>query len=224
VRNTRNPNQMIVEGMDDVHSVVSLMKAHVDWPKEEHLWPVHIHMGNGAEEILRDGVLVSYLMSSVVKTFGVMLDADEKPAGRYGAIRSMCIGTFPDLPKQLPRDGVVVENSDGHRFGVWIMPDNATEGCLENFLKLLVPSECKAVWDHAEASVKRAQSLGCNLVGNDLAKSVLYTWLAWQETPGQSPGIALTKKILEPANPAAKPFVEWFRKLYQLQPKTRLFS
>jgi len=79
VRNTSNPNQMIVEGADDVHSVVGLMKAHVDWPKEKHLWPVHIHMGNGADEILRDGVLVSYLLSSTVKTFGVMLDADAKP-------------------------------------------------------------------------------------------------------------------------------------------------
>lgn len=214
---------MIVEGVDDKHSVISLMKAHVDWPKEERLWPVHIHMGNGAQEILRDGVLASYLMGSTVKTFGVMLDADAKPSGRYESIRTMCVAMFPDLPKQLPKDGVVVENPDGHRFGVWIMPDNATEGCIEKFLKLLVPPECKAVWDHAEESVKGAKKLGCNLIDNDFTKAVLYTWLAWQETPGQSPGIALTKKALDPTNPAAASFVEWFRKLYQLPPKSQLF-
>jgi hypothetical protein len=103
------------------------------------------------------------------------------------------------------------------------MPDNATEGCLENFLKLLVPVECKPVWDHAEDSLKNAKRLGCNLAGNDFVKAVLYTWLAWQETPGQSPGIALTKKVLDPTNPAATSFVDWFRKLYQLQQKTLLF-
>jgi hypothetical protein len=214
---------MIVEGFDDRHSVVGLMKAHVDWPKEERFWPVHIHMGNGAEEILADGVLTAYLLGSTVKTFGVVLDADAKPKGRYDSIRSNCIGMFPDLPKHLPPEGVVVENLDGHRFGVWIMPDNTTEGCLENFLKLLVPPGCKAVWDHAEESVKNAQKLGCNLVGNNLAKAVLYTWLAWQETPGQSPGIALTMKVLDPTNPAAASFVQWFRRLYQLPARALLF-
>jgi hypothetical protein len=215
---------MIVEGMDDVHSVVGLMKAHVDWPKEEHLWPVHIHMGNGAEEILRDGVLASYLMSSVVKVFGVMLDADAKPNGRYDSIRAMCVGIFPDLPRNLAPEGIVVENADGHRLGVWIMPDNATEGCIDFFLKLLVPPKSKAVWEHAEESVEGATKLGCKLEGNNLAKAKLYTWLAWQETPGQSPGIALTKKVLDPASATAQSFVEWFRKLYQIQPKTTLFS
>jgi hypothetical protein len=223
VYSTRNPNQMIVEGFDDRHSVVGLMKAHVDWPKEEHLWPVHIHQGGGADEILRDGVLLSYLRGSTVKTFGVMLDADAKPSGRYDAIRAICIGMFPDLPKHLPHDGVIVENSDGHRFGVWIMPDNATEGCLETFLKLLVPPECKPVLDHAEKSVKTAQKLGCELVANNFTKAVLYTWLAWQETPGQSPGISLTNKVLDPTNPAAASFVVWFRKLYQLPAKALLF-
>jgi hypothetical protein len=223
VRNTRNPNQMIVEGWDDAHSVVGLMKHHVDWPREEHLWPVHIHMGNGAEEILKDGVLTTYLRGSTVKIFGVMLDADAKPGGRYDSIRNLCAAIFPNLPKNLAKDGIVVENSAGQRFGVWIMPDNATEGCLENFLKLLVPVECKPVWDHAEDSLKNAKRLGCNLAGNDFVKAVLYTWLAWQETPGQSPGIALTKKVLDPTNPAATSFVDWFRKLYQLQQKTLLF-
>ncbi|MGA2085275.1 MAG: DUF3226 domain-containing protein, partial [Terracidiphilus sp.] len=149
--------------------------------------------------------------------------APRAASGRYEAIRNACIGMFPNLPKHLLPEGVVVDNADGHRFGVWIMPDNTTERCLENFLKLLVPPECKVVWDHAEASVMNAQKLGCNLVGNNYAKAILYTWLAWQESPGQSPGIALTKKMLDPTNQAATSFVEWFRKLYQLQPKTMLF-
>ena len=42
---------MIVEGYDDVHSVVSLMRPFVEWPADEQGWPVHIHMGNGADSL-----------------------------------------------------------------------------------------------------------------------------------------------------------------------------
>jgi hypothetical protein len=37
-----------------------------------------------------------------------------------------------------------------------------------------------------------------------------------QDEPGQSPGVALTAKILDPQSPHAKPFIGWFRDLYQL--------
>src|ERR1019366_1324587 len=112
---------MIVEGSDDVHSVVSLMRPFVDWPKEEAGWPVNIHMGNGAEDILSEGVLITYLKGSTLKTFGVMLDADANAQGRYVSIRNICKEIFPSLPNNLSADGVVVENDDKKRLGVWIM-------------------------------------------------------------------------------------------------------
>jgi len=47
-------------------------------------------------------------------------------------------------------------------------------------------------------------------------KAELYTWMAWQEPPGQSPGLALTQRILDPQAKYAGPFVRWFRELYRL--------
>jgi hypothetical protein len=52
--------------------------------------------------------------------------------------------------------------------------------------------------------------------GLDLPKAFLYTWLAWQDEPGQHPGAALTRKILDPHAASAVPFVNWFRQLYVL--------
>jgi hypothetical protein len=55
-------------------------------------------------------------------------------------------------------------------------------------------------------------------------KANLYTWLAWQDEPGQTPGHALTRKILDPSSPSALSFVKWFMALYSLQPSNKILS
>jgi Protein of unknown function (DUF3226) len=222
VGNTSNSNQLLVEGVDDLFSVVGLMKGYIEWPEEQRLWPVYIHWGNGAEEILKEGVLQTYLRGSTVKNFGVVLDADKKPKGRYESVRALCAPLFPNMPKSLPDEGMVVEDGNGHRLGVWIMPDNQMEGCAEDFLKQLVPPKSRHILEYAEQAVKQAISLGCVLEDNDVVKAELHTWLAWQDPPGLNAGMSLTKKTLDPSGAAGKPFAEWFKKLFQLTPRTTL--
>ncbi|MGA3371539.1 MAG: DUF3226 domain-containing protein [Terracidiphilus sp.] len=222
---TNNPKQLIVEGHDDLHSVVGLMKAHVDWADGRLLAPVYIHIGNGAPEILKkEGLLTVVLKSSALTTGGVMLDADSAAHGKYERIRNLCIDLFPDIPAKLPLEGLVVDNADHKRFGVWIMPDNSSDGILETFLKYLVPAPRDPLWSHAEQSVQLAKGMGCPCRDSHIEKANLYTWLAWQDPPGQSPGIALTRKALDPHSPSAASFVAWFTKLYQLPPKSMLFA
>lgn len=192
------------------------MRAHIDWPEDKNHAPVWIEIGNGAEEILRDGYLTTLLKTHGVQTVGVMLDADTKPKGRYERIRNRCIGIFPSLPESLPETGLIVENDEGLRLGAWIMPDNIADGSLETFLRFLVPDDCAHHWKHATDSVAKARALGCGCRDSHIEKAHLYTWLAWQDPPGQYPGIALTKKILNPNAPSAATFVSWFRELYKL--------
>ena len=214
---TNNPNQLLVEGWDDLFSVVGLMSAHVSWPSGKNRAPVYIHMGNGADEILKDGFLTAFLKGSVVRTFGVLLDADSKPRGRYSRIHTLCLSLFPAMPPDLPPEGLVVDNPiSGKRFGVWIMPDNSAEGCLETFLRHLVPDVSEPVWQHAVESMRGAKAIGCPCHDVHISKANLYTWLAWQDPPGQSPGQSLTRKVLDPHSASASPFVAWFRRLYEL--------
>jgi hypothetical protein len=212
-----NPNQLIVEGWDDLFSVVGLMSAHVAWPVGKTSAPVFIQMGNGAEEILKEGFLSTFLKSGAVKTLGVMLDADTKPRGRYESIRSFCLPFFPSMPAALPKDGLVIDNAaEGKRMGVWIMPDNSSDGSLETFLKFLVPNRLEPIWAHAVESAKVAKRIGCECRDGHMEKANLYTWLAWQDPPGQKPGESLTKKVLDPHAVSAATFVAWFKRLYAL--------
>lgn len=211
-----NPKRLIVEGYEDLYSVQGLMSAHIAWPPGPEHAPVFIHIGKSDEEILEDGYITTILKAHGVKTVGVMLDADSKPRGRYARIRNLCLGTFPKMPDDLPQTGLVVDNDDGQRLGVWVMPDNSSEGSLETFLKYLVPDEAKPLWEHGMESVAKAKKMGaaCRDVHNE--KANLFTWLSWQDPPGQKPGVALAKKVLDPHSPSAAIFVTWFRELFQL--------
>lgn len=192
------------------------MAHHIPWPDGKENAPVWIDIGNGAEEILTAPYISTKLKEPGLATLGLLLDADSKPAGRYDRIRHQCMSSFPDFPEQLPHDGLVVENEDSKRLGVWIMPDNYSAGALEVFLRHLVPSESEPIWEHAMRSVLTAKNMGASCKDCHLDKSNLYTWLAWQDEPGQYPGNALTKKVLNPHSDSAVPFISWFRRLYNL--------
>jgi len=212
-----NPNQLIVEGSDDLFSVKGLMRARVVWPEPKENAPVWIDAAGGVEKILERGYLDTKLTVRGLKTLGVILDADTNPQGRYESFRNLCSGFFPDLPREMPTEGLIAENAEHLRLGLWIMPDNTSEGTLETFLHFLIPEESATIWDHATKSVAIARTLGASCRDCHVPKANLYTWLAWYDEPGQNPGTALTRKILDPHSPSSAAFVQWFRDLYQLQ-------
>jgi len=209
------PKQLIVEGPDDLYAVVGLMRAHIDWPERKEDAPVRITAAGGARKILEPKYLAVELRTTGL-TLGVVLDADTNPQGKYDSIRRLCIGTFPRLPKAMPAAGLIEENEDQQRLGLWIMPDNTSEGTLETFLRSLAPEESAPLWTHATESVSTAINMGAKCRECHLDKAHLYTWLAWQDPPGQSGGAALTRKILDPQSETSLPFVKWFRDLYRL--------
>ena len=191
------------------------MGEHTPWPENKHKAPVWIEISNGAEDILRDGFLSVYLKDPEIKTLGVMFDADVKPTERYARVTTLCRQFFA-FPKDLPVAGTIVENADHKRFGVWVMPDNSSVGDLEMFLKYLVPVAAKPIWEYAVTCVTEAKKSGCPCRDAHITKAQLYTWLAWQDPPAQTPGRALTKYILDPKHEYAANFVKWFMELYQL--------
>ena len=204
---------LIVEGIDDRGSVIGLMKNYIPWEKP---WPVLIKEAGGASDVLKPALLSTQLKEHGVRIVGIMLDADTNPTGRYQSIRNTCSRFFFTLPETLPTEGGIAQNAGGMRVGIWIMPNNAAEGYIETFLRVLVPDKEEPIWKHAVDSVESAKALGAQCPDKDIPKANLFTWLAWQSVPGQQPGIALTKHILNPHSPHAASFVKWFRELYEV--------
>ena len=203
----------MVEGTDDLFAIAGLMKAHIDWPDDPPKWPVFILDGKGVDKIA--GLLTAEIKAEKVQSFGLVLDADINAGGRYQRIRQLCSELFPSLPDEQPVEGLVVDNGE-KRFGVWLMPDNLSGGDLETFLRFLVPNGKEPLWTHACDAVHRASILALAGAIPIWQRPASITWLAWQDPPGQSPGVALTARILDPKSQDSAPFVAWFRRLYQL--------
>ena len=212
-----NRRRLVVEGYADLYSVRGVMRPYIDWPttQDASRYPVFIDRGGSVDEILNQKFLNVLLTSPTIEILGIMIDADETPAQRYRTLHGLCIGSFPGMPDVLPTDGLIVNNASNMRLGVWIMPDNHSEGDLEAFLRNLVPSP--RLWEHAERSTELAKE-DYNAPYRDahLNKAKLYSWLSWQDPPVQNPGKALDSRSLDSTLPTAQTFVTWFRTLYDL--------
>lgn len=207
---------MVVEGEEDKFALIQLMGCHIDWPDSRDKAPVWVEVGGSANEILATGYISSKLKESDVSVLGIVLDADEEIAGRWKRIGSLCADIFPKMPDTIPSEGLILENEDGMRFGVWIMPDNKRSGMLETFLQQLVPDGSMPILEYARHTVMEAREKGATCRESHLDKAYVHTWLAWQDPPGQSFGRAITKSIFDPCSTFAVPFISWFRKLYSL--------
>ncbi|AWK84900.1 DUF3226 domain-containing protein [Azospirillum thermophilum] len=213
---TANRKHLLVEGHDDLYAIVQLMAAHVPWGNTKEERPVVIEQCGGVENILATGFISTKLKSREVETLGIVVDADADFTTRWARLRSLCLGQFPEIPETVAPGGLVIDNAQGKRLGIWIMPDNSSRGMMETFLGFLVPDGEEPVWRKAQAAVREALELGAKCRDAHLDKSNIHTWLAWQDPPGQSFGTALLQKILDPKSSHAGPFVTWFRTLYRL--------
>ena len=211
-----NSRRLVVEGIDDLYSVVGVMRAHISWPADQVKAPVWIDRFGSVDEILKPDHINMLMKSSNIQMLGIMVDANSNCSSRYKSIYDRFSEFFPNTPRKLPRDGMVVENDDRRRFGVWIMPDNVSDGALEDFLIPLIPDAGQALLKHVDASVETARNVGASYRDAHANKARLYSWLALQDPPTQNPRQALYSKALDPRLPTAMPFVTWFKKLYRL--------
>lgn len=206
--------RLLVEGADDLHAVVNLMRHHMSWPEDKPSWPVLVENAEGAANILDAPRITATVKESGLEVLGIILDADADFSSRWQSIRDVCRGPFPNMPQTLPREGLIVDEG-AKRLGVWIMPDNQSAGSLELFLKALIPQPAP-LWQHADQAVTGARDLNAPFEDKDRGKAQLHTWLAWQKSPGRPFGVAITQRILDPGASAAQPFVNWFRRLYRI--------
>ena len=67
---------------------------------------------------------------------GILVDANRHPARRWAAVTHQLRQAVAQAPTQMAATGTVVEGRP--RTGVWLMPDNASAGELEDFIERLI--------------------------------------------------------------------------------------
>jgi hypothetical protein len=206
-----SPYRLLVEGPDDLHSVIHLMaRQGFNWDDKSATRP-YVSSEGGVEKLLRS---VSVAIKGTYERIGIILDANSSLTDRWAQICHRANQSGVVLPESPQPDGTIVDGRQaGSRIGIWIMPDNASPGTLETFLSALVPTE-HAVWIHADEATRDARRRGARCSEKDHAKSVLHTWLAWQEEPGLPFGTALKAGLFEIDTESARRFAAWFHRLF----------
>ena len=135
-----HPRLLLVEGKEDKWVIPQFMEKFIPWGErhESEKWPADIVDFDGVEPLLKPGVIEAELKSPGLTALGVMVDANTDPVGRWDRIRARAIAAMPAIPATLPPDGLVMQNEEGLRFGVWLMPDCSAKGMLETFLALFI--------------------------------------------------------------------------------------
>jgi hypothetical protein len=215
-------NLLLVEGATERRAIPELVEANgVIWEISPKMPIVFIDdYAGGDKKVIKPAVISNELNVAKRETLGLIVDADDSCANRWQSIRNTCINFIPDLPKDIPLEGLVhntvKKNGKPVKFGVWIMPDNKTSGMLETFLAYLIRDESEILWQYSQKVVSEAKSKGANYKPTHVDKANIHTWLAWQDEPGNQLHIAVKKKVLDPQHPKAVVFVNWFRTLYDL--------
>lgn len=210
-----NPKRLLVEGADDLRIIPHFMGNFISWGDTLATSPVEIVPNNGIENLLRPGNIEVEFKTAGLTALGVIVDADSDPAGRWASIRQRVVGEMPDIPTELPPNGLVHTHADGRRFGVWIMPDCGSHGMIETFLSLFVPTPTVGLWPFVRAfcdDARRLHAAPCTVAHLDKAR--IHAWLAVQEPPGDQLHMAIKSRVLRVTSPFAEPFVDWFCRLY----------
>lgn len=151
---------------------------------------------------------------------GFVLDADSDIKLRWNEVRTKLMKLGIEPPLTPPVSGFVADVPDFRtRVGLWLMPNNADTGMLEDFLRDLI-NENDPLMPLASESADQAFKIDPRYSKVHRSKAILHTWLAWQQKPGMPFGTAMTAKYFQHDTPTALAFVAWFTQLYGIEPRT----
>lgn len=200
---------LLVEGPEDQHVI-----QHLSTKNGVARGSFEIVAKGGYENLLN--TLDVELDGSELQRLGIVVDADSDITTRWHSLRNRLQRCgYASLPQQPQSGGIIIEDLDQVTLGIWIMPNNQLPGMLEDFITYLVPPG-DPLWDHAKQCTADIPANERRFASHQQVKAEIHTWLAWQEFPGTSLGLAITRQYLDSRLPIAQQFLTWLRQLFSI--------
>ncbi len=142
---------------------------------------------------------------------GIVADMDSaNDDGRYSDLRRILRdASFGDIPEQMPADGLVVGDTPSGCLGVWLMPNNVSDGMTESFAAEMIAADCR-IWAHAQSVVAGIPNGAWAFDRKRHSdKAIFHTWMAWQADPGGSMGDGVIRRYLGVEGELAGRFCGW---------------
>lgn len=217
---------MLVEG-NDLHVVLQVcvqngLKMPVGFANKEDFeknFALKSNRGRalGKPELL--ALMGDALQSPDLQRLGIVLDADKSASSTWQSVCAVLQKYGYATPPAPNVEGTIIEapNPDLPKIGIWIMPDNESPGEIEDFFLQLIENEDYRLI-HAQKSVGELIEQKPELLKeSNRSKAVAHTWLAWQDEPGRSMGVALKSSWAKSEHPLATRLAQWFTNTFELE-------
>ena len=172
---------------------------------------------HGDVESLLEAFPVQLKASQEGDVVGIVVDADERIDARWRSVHDIFVSAgYENVPEEPFPDGTILDAPWGTllpRAGVWLMPDNRTNGILEDFLSFLVPLP-SPLFEQVKESVAAIPDSDRLFRPRAEPKAIIHTWLAWQKEPGMPLGAAISAKFLDASVTQVDVLVEWLTRLF----------
>lgn len=202
---------LLVEGVNDKHVINNLLKAH----DIENI--ITIRDKEGISNIL---ATLKTEVDANQDFLGIVVDANSSLDSRWQSLANRLRDgeiDYPKVPAEPVESGLILERQGFlPKLGVWVMPNNKLVGKIENFIRLLVSEEKENLWQIVENVVSEIPDNEKLFADKDIIKAQVHTFLAWQDEPGRPMGESITRRYFQTDAPDALNFVEWIRKLFEL--------
>lgn len=196
----------MVEGQDDKHVVQKICQ------RRQYSYP-RIEDKGGIDRLLAS--ISPELKVSGRQAVGILVDANDNPNARWTSIRDRLSKVGVTLPENPDLHGTIVDTGDLPRVGIWLMPDNESQGALEHFVERMIPSD-DAVWPLSRQYIEGIPEEHRRFKESHSQKAKIHAWLAARETPGLLMGTAISSEDLQLDGDLVEKFVAWLQKLFGL--------
>lgn len=175
---------------------------------------------NGKAGVLNHlkSVLLPQLLDGQLKRIGVVIDADWVAHGGGFTVSLQRFINFVTpsgyQPNPTVTSGLVFSHQDGLAdLGLWVMPNNADEGMLEDWIKQCLHPGETGLYQHGEASID-AIPCGPKFQSWHRTKAEVATWLAWQKKPEHGLYNAVQPDLLNMDASLFKELHAWLRHVF----------
>ena len=193
---------MFVEGVTDKHVVMHICMRNEVPPS------FTIQEKQGAQHLL--ATMEAEIKVPDREVIAFVLDANDDIKSRWCSVGDRLEKAGITPPEELGSTGIIIAGKPS--VGVWLMPDNASPGELEDFVQTMIP-EGDPVWPLSERYIADIPEEHGKFKPQKTSKAEVYAWIATRKTPGQI-GTAIGTGDLDTSGDLCRRFSEWIRELF----------
>lgn len=209
-RNNEPQSILLVEDLSDKRLISHLREMHGNLPD------FHIRRCRGWGGLKREIRLQIDVDDRLM--IGIIADADDELSTRWSDIcqevQRAQKGTA--LPAQPEFGGTIVGGKP--RIGIWIMPDNRSQGELEDFVAAMVPED-DPIWPLAMNYIDTIPPEHRRFLDHKVQKARVYAWTATLKSPGGLLSAATSEANLNVDSENCLMLISWLRQLFSDEDK-----